>query len=156
VNAGSYLYIDGAGVVWATDRAYLLGNWGYLGGTTYSTGAVIASTADQPLYRTARLWSASALPGYRFPLPNGPYWVRLKFAEIYWSAPDKRKFTVRAEGAPILSDFDIYAAAGGKYIAADREFRVEVTDGELTLDFIKLAGYDNPMVNAIEVFPAAP
>ncbi len=134
----------------------MVGNWGYAGGGTYTTGAVIAGTEDQPLYRTARVWPASALPGYRFPMPNGAYWVRLKFAETYWSASRKRQFSVRVEGTTILTDFDIFAEAGGKYIAVDREFRVDVMDGELTLDFIRLMGYDNPMVSAIEVWPATP
>jgi len=151
VNTGGPAYADKAGDAWAADRVYRLGNWGYLGGSVYATAAGIANTSDQALYQNARIWTSSAVPGYRFPLANGEYAVTLKFAETYWNLAGKRRFTVRIEGTTVLSDFDIFAEAGGKNIALDRTFTVQVSDGDLAIDFVRLSNLDNPLVSAIQV-----
>jgi hypothetical protein len=51
----------------------------------------------------------------------------------------------------VLDNFDI-AAAGGFATAVTREFDANVTDGALTLMFGHVV--ENPLVSAIEVFPA--
>src|SRR5215211_6025695 len=60
-------------------------------------------------------------------------------------------FSVSAEGATVLSNIDIYAAAGAD-TAYDRTFPVTVSDGTLNLTFS--ASVENAKVNAIKVVPA--
>ena len=70
-------------------------------------------------------------------------------AEIYWDAAGKRVFDVKAENKVVLDNFDIFRAAGGKNVAHDKTFTVEVTDGRLDLDFVSLV--NNAKVSAIAV-----
>jgi hypothetical protein len=150
VNAGGLSYTDGAGKIWAKDKVFAAGSWGYVGGAVSTTTSAIAGTTDDKLYQSERNWSASAQPGYRFTMPAGQYEVTLKFAETSKTAAGQRKFHVRLEGTRVLANYDIFAAAGAANKAAsDRVFTVAVTDGELTIDFIKVT--DLPKVNAIQV-----
>ena len=112
---------------------------------------MIANTLDGTLYQTNRYWSVSASPAYRFTVANGTYEVALRFAETYRGAAGMRKFDVRVEGATVLAGFDIFVAAGGRNRAVDRVFTVPVSDGELTIDFMRLPGSDTPQINAIQV-----
>lgn len=151
VNAGDAAYVDRSGKMWAADKPFSAGGWGYAGGIPWGTGAGIANSADDPLYQVVRYWTSSAMSDYRFTVPNGKYEVTLKFAEVYWSAAGQRRFDVRVEGVTVLSSYDIFADAEGQYLAVDKVFNVSVGDGELTIDFIQILGYDNPMINAIQI-----
>jgi len=84
---------------------------------------------------------------------SGNYEVTLKFAEVYHSAVGARTFDVKAEGVTIISALDIYQAAGGKNKAYDVVKTVNVTDGELTLQFVTIK--DNAKVSAILVKESA-
>ncbi|HEX8531581.1 MAG TPA: T9SS type A sorting domain-containing protein, partial [Cytophagales bacterium] len=53
-----------------------------------------------------------------------------------------------------LSDYDVFAKAGGAMRAVKETIRVTVSDGVLNLYFAKGLA-DNPLVSAIEVTPAA-
>ncbi len=48
--------------------------------------------------------------------------MTLKFAEPVWSAKGKRVFNVTINGTKVLSNFDIFAAAGGEFKAVDKTF----------------------------------
>ncbi len=56
----------------------------------------------------------------------------------------------------MLSNFDIWTQAGGIDRAITRQFNVNVTDGSMTIDFIRRI--ENAKVSAIEIIPvdAAP
>ena len=54
--------------------------------------------------------------------PAGSYTVRLDFAEIYWTAAGQRLFNVSINGQQVLTNFDIFATAGGKDIAIAETF----------------------------------
>ena len=86
---------------------------------------------------------------YSFSVPNGPYTVNLKFAEVsrFWGGG--RVFNVAINGSPVLSNFDIYSQAGG-LTALDKSFAVSVTNGQLTIQFTNGAA-NSPMINAIEI-----
>ena len=121
-----------------------------MGGAAGATTAPIGNTLDDRLYQAYRIWPASATPGYRFTVPNGRYEVRFKFAEPVATAAGQRRFSVKIEGATVLSNYDIFAAAGGKNTAApDKVFTVNVSDGQLAIDFV--AGVGRPLVSAIQV-----
>lgn len=74
------------------------------------------------MYGTERYGSAHASFGYSIPLANGTYNVSLDFAETYVTAAGQRIFSVSINGTQVLTNFDIYAAAGGMNIAVQRTF----------------------------------
>lgn len=139
VNAGGGAYVDASGNAWSADA-------GYTGGNPYSVSHAIANTTAQPLYQACR-WGAF---NYTFAVPNGSYNVVLKFAEVSRFAPGQREFNVAIDGIPVLTNFDIFAQAGGAYIALDKTFPVTVTTGQIVVQFSNGAA-DAPMVNAIDI-----
>jgi hypothetical protein len=129
----------------------------YFAGGTVSTATTlsIGGTDDDYLYQTGRHGSSFA---YNFPTGNGSYDVVLHFAETYWgnTVPGgigSRKFHVNAEGVRRLTDYDVFARAGGALRVAQETFRVNVVDGTLNVAFLKGTA-DNPAIKAIEVLPA--
>lgn len=108
-------------------------------------GADVAGTTLDGLYETA----AYGVTGFRTQVPApGTYQVRLLTVENYWNAPGKRVFDVAAEGLPLRSGIDIFAAVGRGH-AYDIVFPVRVTDGRIDLSFT--ASADHAIVSAIEV-----
>jgi LmbE family N-acetylglucosaminyl deacetylase len=139
VHSGGAAYTDSQGLVWSADT-------GFTGGTPASTMATIAGTPDPALYQSERYNVFT----YNFTVPNGSHTVTLKFAEIYYTAPGQRIFSVAINGTTVLSNFDIVASAGGANIAYDRAFPVTVTNGTVTLQFIQ-GSADLPKVSAIQI-----
>lgn len=127
-------------------------------GYTYYKPYAIAGTTDDSLYKTER--SATANNGtfsYAFPVANGQYSVVLHFAEIYWSAPDQRRFDVSIEGIKVLDNYDIYKKVGA-LTATKEAFIVNVSDGMLDIYFSALTadgGLNRPKVSAIEIASTA-
>jgi hypothetical protein len=76
--------------------------------------------------------------------------VTLYFVEHFWTAPGKRVFDVIINGNTVLPGFDIFADAGGQYIAVQHTFTTTAnSSGQVVVQFV--AGVDNPMVNGIVV-----
>ena len=142
VSAGGGPYTDSMGRIWAADNSYS-------GGETYSTIAFIYRTPDPVLYQTCRYGNFS----YTFPVPNGTYSVTLKFAELSRYAAGLRVFNVAINGSQVLSNFDIFAQAGGANVALDQSFTVNVSGGSINIQFSRGAA-DLPQVNAIDIEPA--
>jgi hypothetical protein len=147
LNAGGASITDAQGNVWQADTAYS-------DPTSYTfstTDAIGASAGDVRLYQTERYGSNSLT--YVIPnLPNGAYTVNLYFAEIYSGCFDAgcRVFDVNVQGATVLANFDVYAAAGGGDIGVARSINATVTNGTLTITLQgTLAPY--PTISAIEV-----
>jgi hypothetical protein len=141
VDAGGGAFTDPAtGNVWSADT-------GFAGGNTFSTTSTVTDTANPsqaPLYQTERYGNFT----YTFTVPNGTYTVTLKFAELYWTSTGQRIFNVVINGATVLSNFDIVAAAGGPLIAVDKVFTVGPTS-TITIQFTTVV--DNAGVNAIQI-----
>ncbi len=149
VNAGGNAFSTIDARSFAAD-AYFSG-----GSVSKATALSIGGTADDYLYQTGRHGSSFA---YNFPTGNGSYDVVLHFAETYWgnTVPGgigSRKFHVNMEGVRRLTDYDVFARAGGALRVAQETFRVNVADGTLNVAFLKGAA-DNPAIKAIEVLPA--
>ena len=108
----------------------------------------MSGTADQPLYLSER-WDLN-LVQYQFAVPNGTYTVNLKFAENYASAAGQRIFNIGINGQSALSNFDIFAQAGGASRAVDRATTVTVTNGQMVIQFTPVVGAAK--VNAIEIY----
>ncbi len=64
---------------------------------------------------------------------------------------NQRTFDVLLENTTVLANFDIWTAAGGIDKAVSRQFNVNVTDGSMTIDFIRRI--QNAKVSAIEIIP---
>ena len=82
---------------------------------------------------------------------NGYYRVRLHFAELNKTAAGTRLFDVRLENTTVLSNFDVWAQAGGIDKAIVREFPIRITDGVVDVDFMKRV--ENAKISAIEIIP---
>jgi hypothetical protein len=116
------------------------GSWladtSYSGGRVYWTNRPISNAGSVPqiVYQTSRTGAFN----YVFSnLANGKYQIIFYFAEPIYSRAGQRVFSVYAEGALALANFDIYAAARGTLKAVTRSIVVKVTDGNgLTLSFI--------------------
>jgi hypothetical protein len=140
VNVGGDQFTDVSGVDWAPDSDFA-------GGAPETVTAAIPNSAPE-LYQTARIGAFN----YNVAVPDGKYTVILKFAEIVHAAPDRRKFNVAINGDRVLSDFDVFAAAGGALVTIDRSFPVTVTNGSIDLDF-SAGPIDLPLLNGIEIIP---
>ena len=153
INAGGSDYYDGSNNLWQADRPYALGSWGHwTAGTahTYAVGSPIAGTSDPTLYQSERFWTSTG--GYTVTLPNGSYNVQLKFAELYYTTANMRKFQVTLQGAVVLDNLDVVAQAGGALTAYDRTFQTTVDSGLLAIQFS--SQLDSAKVNAIYIYPA--
>lgn len=150
VRCGGDAYRDSLDQLWAADQAYTAGSWGYVGGQAFTTTVAIAGTLDDALYQGERYNMIS----YQFDAPPGIYEVELRFAEIYqYAAPNQRVFDVLLEGTPVASGLDV-AGAAGLYTAYNLTFQAQVSDGQITIEFIARKGAAK--VNAIRVSGIAP
>jgi len=144
------LQIDAGGVAsgsWLADEDFT-------GGTASSTTAAINTSqvtnpAPQAVYQTERFGDFT----YTIPnlTPGANYTVNLYFAEIYWTAASQREFNVLINGATVLTNFDVFAAAGGEDIAIVKSFTATAaSNGTITIQFTTGAA-DLPKVSGIEV-----
>ena len=139
VNSGGASYTDSQAQVWSADK-------NFTGGSPASTTHAIANTPDPKLYQTERYGNFT----YQFAVPNGSYTVTLKFAEIYWTTVGQRIFNVAINGTPVLTNFDIIAAAGASNAAIDKTFPMTTSTGAITIQFTS-GSADLPKISAIEI-----
>jgi predicted alpha-1,2-mannosidase len=86
---------------------------------------------------------------YIFPVPAGDHYrVRLHFAEIFDSGAGTRVENIEINGQVVLTNFDVYAAAGGKNKAVVREFPDVVPDANGNIVIRIMAAPDSPDQNA--------
>lgn len=149
INAGGNAFVAADGRQFRADQYY-----SGIDRTSSVSSGDIANTNDDVLYRSGR---CSPSFNYNIPVANGTVNVVLHFAETWFGAPGrgpagagKRRFHVNIEGSRKLTDYDIYASAGGAMRAITQTFSVTVTDGMLNIDFLTGAA-DLPRVSAIEV-----
>ena len=86
------------------------------GGGTEGFTSVIenATDPDSAVYDTNRVGGAFqyGLTPAQGIKPKTSYTVLLHAADLYWSKPSQRTFTVSAKGVPVLTDYDVIAEAG--------------------------------------------
>ena len=152
INAAGGDYTTLGGDLFAADKAFTAGDFGYEGGTEAAITNAISGTDDDALYQTIRYGTSFA---YRFDgLAAGQYQVTLHFTEPQLTSAGGRLIDVLAEGTLVLDDYDIFVAAGGRRAAVTATFLVDVTDGQLDLEFL---GVVRPaLVSAVEVAGTAP
>ncbi len=128
-----------------------------LGGNIYTTASAInvsgvSNAAPATVYQSER-WGPST---YSFPtlVAGQSYTVRLHFAEISLNQAGIRKFNVDINGIRQLTDFDIFATAGGKNKAIVKEYTIAPDlNKEITIDFTN-GSRENAKISGIEVFPS--
>jgi len=161
VRAGGGAYTDTAGNVWDADNGFV-----YSGAfsDTYMAPPTtpIANTADPALYRGERYgWNPTPWGGaigprsfqYQFTVPAGSYTVNLKFSENFVTSAGQRVFDVLINSAPVLVNFDIFAAAPGGFRAIDKAFPIITATGQITIEFNPAASPNGaPKIDAIEIF----
>jgi hypothetical protein len=132
--------------LWLADRAYTNGSFGYSGGSTgnVSNSVIGICPAAQFLYQRERYGNFS----YLFDCPIGIYETTLLEAETYWSGAGQRVFNVFIQGQQVLTNFDIYVAAGGQNLPLSRVFTNAVTNSQLQVSFAPVV--DNARVSGVQ------
>ncbi len=126
----------------------------YSGGGVQSTKSAIKTAnvvnpAPQSVYQSSRYQNTT------YTIPNltagNSYLVRLHFAETYFTTTGQRMFNVAINGTPVLTNFDIVAAAGAGFTAVVEPFTaVANSSGQIVIAFTKgKANY--PQINGIEI-----
>ena len=143
------------------DGYYSGGSWA---GYADAINTTAANAAPAAVYQSERYGTSFSytVPGYA---AGSAHTVRLHFCEQYWGisgrggtpGAGKRKFNVTINGAAALSNFDVYAAAGGADIADVEQFTTLADgSGQIVIAFAGVAGSvdTNAAVNGIEIDPA--
>ena len=125
----------------------------FSGGNTAPTTHAIPvdttiDTASQAVYQSNRYGNFTyTLGGFA---SGTQHIVRLHFSENYWSASGSRTFNVSINGSQVLTNYDIFLAAGAEYKARVETFSaVANSSGQIVLQFTTVK--DNAQVNGIEV-----
>jgi hypothetical protein len=147
-------YTDPDGQVWEGDRYFR-------GGEAISCRTDIVTRGfDRNLFAGMREGTFE----YAIPLKPGTYEVELFFAETQYGEGNPlggedtaRRFGINANGAPLISTFNLLEDAGMPDAADSRVFKDlrPAADGLLHLQFVPNLGY-KAMVNAIRVRPNPP
>jgi hypothetical protein len=129
------------------------------GGTTTQSGAAVnlsgvTDPAPQGVYQTERDGT------FTYTIPNltsgALYTLRLHFSENHWNSIGQRIFNVAVNGVQVLSNFDIYAAAGGQNTAIVEQFAATASvTGQVIVSFSPAANSPDPnaKVDGIEMVP---
>ena len=143
--------LDCSNNTWLRDQAYSFNSFGYASGTLGYLANTIAGvcTSAQPLYQRERYSTSAGGFYYQFDCPPGIYETTLLEAETYWSAAGQRVFNVFIQGAQVLTNFDIFAVAGGKNIPVTRVFTNAVTNAQLQVLFTPVV--DNARISGLQV-----
>jgi hypothetical protein len=144
-------YVDRAGKLWAPDAHFSGGK------AMRASVQHIWRTQDPSIYRSTRQGDFQ----YDIPLKPGLYELRLHFAETFYGPEEigsggegSRLMTIRANGKPLLDDYDVILDAGGSRTADVKVFTgvAPDNDGQLHLSFSSVRG-GSAMLSAIEILP---
>jgi malectin (di-glucose binding ER protein) len=109
----------------------------------------VTSPAPQAVYQSIRYGNTFAY-NIKNLTPNTNFLVRLHFNELYWTSAGQRVFNVAINGNQVLSNYDIFADAGGENIAVIKSFNTTSdSNGKISIQFTTVT--DNAMVNGIEL-----
>lgn len=152
INAGGPNYTDADGHLWRSDAEVGFFNIGE--SFAVDDTVEILGTDLDTIYRSHRFDSSLANPemSYAFPVTPGYFFVRLHFADTYWGAANRRRFSVEIEGDEVLTNYDIVDLTGNRNVADVQEFVTEVLPGdtELNIDFLH-GTIDHPLVCGFEI-----
>jgi O-glycosyl hydrolase len=153
-GSGSPINIDAGGAAsgsWAADEDFS-------GGTalTYtnsvSTSLLSGTIPPQTVLQSQRYGSGSSftytIPGYT---SGSSHTVTLYFVENYVTGSGQREFNVLINGTQVLTNYDVYAAAGGQFKAVQRSFTTNAnSSGQFVVQF-NPGAIQNSMVSGIAI-----
>jgi hypothetical protein len=144
----------GAIGVFAADTLPNGGTNGTITTTTAAINVSAANAAPSLVYQSQRYGPMQrAFTGLT---PSAAYTVRLHFAELYWGTAGhpgtgQREFNVAINGTSVLTNFDVYAAAGAADTAVVRDFSA-TADGTGAITVALTNGlHDNAMLSGVEI-----
>jgi hypothetical protein len=122
----------------------------------------VTNPAPAAVYQSARDAATQAsgvgapftytIPGF---VAGDSYLVRLHFAETFFTAAGKRVFNVSINGTQVLTNFDIFAAAGGENIANIQQFTENAnSSGQFVISFTSVT--NNALISGIEIDSTTP
>jgi Malectin domain/Chitobiase/beta-hexosaminidase C-terminal domain/Fn3 associated/DUF5010 C-terminal domain/PQQ enzyme repeat len=124
----------------------------------------VTNPAPAAVYQTAHVAATAGggstfsytIPGFTAGSTNT---VRLHFCETFWTAAGSRVFNVSINGTQVLTNFDIFATAGGQNIANIQQFTPAAnSSGQYVIVFTSVT--DKALISGIEIIatttPAAP
>jgi hypothetical protein len=154
INCGGLDYVTLAGELYEADRAYVPGDFGYVGGTPRTYLNEVIGTLDDPLYQSIRF---NVNPfGYIFDnIPSADYTIIIHFVEPVDSVIGGRLINVAVEGELLIENLDVFAESGGLWTAHTETLYVDITDGQLNLDVTQGEG-SAAIICAISVFDGPP
>jgi hypothetical protein len=134
---------------WLADTDFSGGNSGANSNTIDTSG--VTNPAPTAVYQSER-WGV-----FTYTIPSlvvgHVYTVRLHFAEIAFTSAGARVFNVAINGSTALSNFDIFATAGGANKALVEQFTSTAdATGKITISYIKGTA-DYPKSSGIEILP---
>jgi len=115
----------------------------------------VTNPAPAVVYQSARV-AATAGAGTTFSYTIGgftagtDYLVRLHFCETFWTTAGSRVFNVSINGTQVLTNFDVFANAGGQNIADIQQFTEPANaSGQFVIVFT--SDTDKAMISGIEI-----
>ena len=106
-------------------------------GNIVTFSAPVDNTDEDPVYQSVRY----NMDNYRLTVPNGVYKVKLMFNEPHYSEAGKRVFAWSIQGKRNIESLDMFAWVGQNK-ALDISFSgIEVDDGLLKIDFIRIVEF---------------
>ncbi len=111
--------------------------------------------APTAVYQTARVTTTQGagttftykIPGFS---PGSSHTVRLHFCETFWTAAGHRVFNVSINSTEVLSNFDIFATAGGQNRALIEQFPA-TADGAGNITIVFTTVTDKALISGIEI-----
>ncbi len=144
-----------------------LADTNFSGGNAFTTNSSIDESLATSATAPISVYQSERAGNFNYALTNlNPgmiYALRLHFAELIYTNSGQRTFNVAINGTQVLTNFDIFAEAGGKNKALAKRFHVAANgSGQISLQFTsvigqaKLSGLDlittNSMPNAGPIF----
>jgi trimeric autotransporter adhesin len=122
------------------------------GGSDISTNVIttagIANAAPAAVYQSERAGTFTyTIPGMAV---GSTHTVLLHFAEFYWTAAGKRVFNVAINGNTVLSNFDIFAAAGANKALVEQFTATANSSGQIVISYTNGTA-DQPKSSGIEI-----
>ncbi|MGD0591270.1 MAG: malectin domain-containing carbohydrate-binding protein [Bacteroidota bacterium] len=126
----------------------------FSGGTTYTNTATINMSLITSNVPPAAIFNSERYGAMTYTIPNltagSAQTVTLYFAETYLTAAGQRLFNVSINGTTVLSNFDIYATAGGQNKAIAQTFSTTAnSSGQVVIQFTTVT--QSPKINGITV-----
>jgi hypothetical protein len=145
------VYIDTGGAAsgsWAADEDFSGGT--ALTYTNAVTTSLLSGTVPpQTVLQSQRYGSFTyTIPGYT---SGSSHTVTLYFVENYVTGTGQREFNVLINGTQVLTNYDVYAAAGGQFMAVQKSFTTTAnSSGQIVIQFSSGA-VQSPLVSGIAV-----